>query len=76
MAHASVDQVEADRALLAKRTAQAKEDCETLDARICELEVCAAILDDELGVVLRAVQSLKGLVAAGEDRASIAEGWP
>lgn len=52
---------------------QTKADCDTLAARICELEVAAETRYIELGIVVRAVRSLKGGFAAGEHRANNAE---
>lgn len=46
---------------------------DTSEARILELDFTAATCDEKLGVVLRAVRSLKGRVAAGEDRSNSAE---
>lgn len=40
---------------------------DSLYACACELEVEAATLDRELGVVVRAVRSLQGRIAVGED---------
>lgn len=44
-----------------------------LPALFCKLEASAAICYGESGIVVRAVSSLKGWVAAGEDRANFAE---
>lgn len=54
-------------------TEQAKADRDTLDARIRELEVAAVTYDGDMGVVMRAVWSSRGLVAAGEDKANSAK---
>lgn len=44
-------------------------------AHICELEVAAPTRNRKLGVMIWAVQSLKGRAAAGEDMANTEEAW-
>lgn len=73
VAPAPVEELTADFAQLTAGTEHAKEECDTLAARIHEQEVSAAPLDGEFGFVGQAVRSLKDLVAAGEEWASTAE---
>lgn len=65
-----VNELTAEGALLATRTEKAKVERDILAFRICKLGEDAATRPGELAVVVRAVRSLKGRMAAGEDRAS------
>lgn len=71
-----VEELVAERTSLTAGTEQAITERETLAARIQELEVAAATRNEAFGVVVSALQSLKGLkyrVAAGEGRANKAK---
>lgn len=68
-----VDKLKTERASLAAGVKHTKTECETLLNCICKLEVVAATGNRELGVVVRAVRSLKERVMPGETSASMAE---
>lgn len=68
MARASVEELTDERASLIAATEQEMAESDAWAARIPKLEVAAAKCDLELRVVLRAVRSSKGCVAAGEDK--------
>lgn len=70
VAHARVDDLIPERASFTARSGQEIVEQDTLAAQICELEAAAAARYRELGFVVWAVGSLKGLFASGEDRAS------
>lgn len=64
--HASLT---ADRASLTAGNREAKAELDSLAARIHKLEVAAVTRNERVGVSVQAVRSLKGCVAAGDDRA-------
>lgn len=70
-----VDELTAKRASLTAGTEQSKAERENLAARTPELEVTAGTHDGDLRNLVRAVLSLKGHVAAGNNRANTAGSW-
>lgn len=64
-----VDELMTERASLAAGAEQALTKHDTLATGIRELEVAEANCDGKLGVVVRAVRSLKEGIAAGENHA-------
>lgn len=72
-ARARVNELTAERASLTSGTEQAKGERDTLAPRICKLEGPATTFEGEIGIVVRAVRSLKSRVAEGEDRVSTEE---
>lgn len=69
----SVNELTAERAFLAARTALSKAERGPLVARFCVNELAAETRDRGLCVVVRAMPSLKGHVAADNDRADNVE---
>lgn len=72
---AHVDELTAESSSLAAETEQAKSERDTLAARVCKLQVASAKPAEMLGVVVPALQLLKGHVTVGENRAITAEVW-
>lgn len=72
---ATFDELRAEGASMPAVTEPAKTERDTLPARVRELKVTAMTRNGELGVLVGAVRSLRGRVAAGEDRANTAEAW-
>lgn len=68
-----VEELMSERVSLTERTEKGKEECETLPTDIHEPETAVVTSDGELGVMRRAVQSLKSCIAAGEYIANPAE---
>lgn len=73
MAHVCVEEWTAERSSFTMGTEQGKADLGTLAALIFDMHVAAARRNRVTGVLVRAVQSLKGCVAAGDHGASTAE---
>lgn len=74
-ARVPIDDLSTEGALFTAKTEKRKAECVTLATITCKLKVAAATGDRELDFFVRAVQLLKSLIAAGEDRANSAEAW-
>lgn len=68
--YALVNWLTAERESLNARTEQEMEELDPLAACITKLGFAASTRDKELGVVVQALWSLKGRVAAGKDKAN------
>lgn len=73
VARVRVDEWTSERASLCAGIQQGNSELEALAARSCELEVVAATRYGELGFLMLAVQSLKGLVPTCKDGSTTAE---